>query len=249
MGMEARPALRLLGPCESYPLSGHHAYRFALSGADCILVESGMGIEKATAAARALLSAFEPLYLISFGIAGSIEQGVHIGDVIVATQVLLFENGRIGRARLLASLSETARLAAERALEAPAARLYTGTAITTRGPQPTALQLQGWSHPVLEMETMGIARAAGEHGARLLSIRSISDTPEAPLPMAMEALMDAEFNLRLANIARICLRHPLTVPGLLQFSRNGMKAAENAAIAVAAILGDPLGAISAPSHA
>lgn len=248
MGMEARPALRLLGPFERYPFRGYRAYRFALSGADCILVESGMGIERATAAARALLSAFEPLYLISFGIAGSIEQGVQIGDVIVATQVLLFENGRLGKARPLGSLSESSCLAAEQALDASAARLYTGTAITTRGPQPTAPRLQGVSHPVLEMETMGIARAAGEHSVRLLSIRSISDTPEAPLPTAMEALMDAEFNLRFANIARICLRHPSKVLGLLRFSRNGMKAAENAAVAIAAILRDPLGAIPLPSH-
>jgi nucleoside phosphorylase len=239
MGMEARPVLRLLGPWERYPLHGYRAYRFTSAGAECILVESGMGMEKAEAASRALLSAVEPLCLVSFGIAGTVETDVHVGDVILATRASMLENGRTGPPRALASLPEAARRAADLSLGSIGARLYTGTAVTTRGEQPSPRQLAGFAHPMLEMETIGIARAAEEHGTPLLSIRSMSDTPDEPIPCAMDELMDPEHTLRLSNIVRICLRHPSIVARLLRFSRNGRTAAENAAVAVAAILKDP----------
>jgi adenosylhomocysteine nucleosidase len=240
MAMEARPPLRLFAPAKRYPLRGYRAYRFELSAADCILVVSGMGIERAAAAARALLRAAAPRYLVSFGIAGAVENDVHIGDVIVASQVSLFAQGNLGQGYSLASLSEPARQAVQRALENRGARVYTGTAITTQGPQPTPMQLAGYAHPMLEMETAGIARAAREHGTPLLSIRSISDTPDEPIPMPMEELVDAESNLRFASIARACLRNPAMLPRLIRVARNGKRAAENAAVAIAAILEDPL---------
>jgi adenosylhomocysteine nucleosidase len=236
MAMEARPALRLHAPWKPYPLRGYRARRFTLPGADCILVESGMGIDRATAAARALLSAARPRYLLSFGIAGAVENDLRIGDVIVAAQVLLIQHGSRGQALELAALSEEAYRAVQGVLETGGARLYTGTTITTQGPQPTARQLEGLAHPVLDMETAGIARAAMEHGTPLLSIRSVSDTPDDPIPIAMEELFDADFNFRFAGVAKACLRQPAILRQLLRVGRNGKKAAQNAALAVAAIL-------------
>jgi adenosylhomocysteine nucleosidase len=239
MKMEARPVLRLLGPWERFALRGFPAYRFTSRGTDCVLVESGAGMENAETAAHALLSAVEPLCLVSFGIAGAVEREVRVGDVIAASRASFLENGLPGRTCALAPLPEAARRGAERALETCGARLYAGSAITTRGEQPTLAQLQGFAHPLLDMETAGIARAAGEWGTPLFSLRSMSDTPDEPLPIAIEELMDAEHALRLANIAGICLRHPSTVSRLLRFGRNAVKAAENAAVAVAAILEYP----------
>jgi adenosylhomocysteine nucleosidase len=236
MKMEGRPLLRLLGPGRRHRISGFPARLFSLPDAECVLVESGMGIQRATAAARALVKAFMPRALISFGIAGAVEKELRIGDVIVAVQVAAFGKDGTSPALNLDPISVPAREAVQRVLETRGARLYTGTAMTTPGAQPTRVQLQAWAHPVLEMETMGIARVARENGTPLLSIRSISDNPDEPIPFALEDFIDAHDNFKSASMAIEILRHPAILGRLIRFGRNGKRAAENAAAAVAAIL-------------
>jgi adenosylhomocysteine nucleosidase len=238
MAMEARPLLNLIGRHERTVTGAFHSYRFTLSGRDCLLVESGMGMARASDAARAVCSSLRPGLLVSFGIAGAARGGLRIGDVVVATGTCLLDKGRTVGFTALASLPESALRAVEQALTPRRAGIFSGTAITTRGSQVVELEPGDPVNPVLEMETFGISQVALEQGIPLLSIRSISDTPDQPIPVPMEELMDEDFNLQIGKIIKTCARHPSLLPRLLRLGVNGKKAAFNAALAVMAMLED-----------
>ena len=91
-------------------------------------------------------------------------------------------------------------------------------------------------HPVLEMETAGIARVAKDEGIPLLSIRSISDGPRAPIPLNLDEMMDEDANLKVGKLIKAVFRHPAILLKARQMLRNSAIAADNAAIALVAAL-------------
>jgi adenosylhomocysteine nucleosidase len=215
------------------PLRGRS---FELSGQTCLLVTSGMGVRRAGEAARNLLDKSSPRLLISFGIAGAVEAELEIGDVVVAEAFCRLEQGIPGPLLPLACWPEAALEAASRALTQRGAHLFTGTAVTTGGSQVTQDQLGEMPHPILEMETAGIAQVAAEKGIPLLSLRAISDGPCAPIPVDLGEMMDEDANLRAGRMLKAVIRHPGVVLQARQMLRNTNLAADNAAIALVAAL-------------
>ena len=225
----------------AWPIPGA---RFRLVDRDCLLVTTGMGLKRAAEGARALLAATRPQLLVSFGIAGAVHDDLRIGDVVVARNTCLLEAGLPGEFRPLAALSHEAWEAAARALQPDGARLVAGTAITTRGSQVLLERLGEMAHPALEMETAGIAQVAAEMGIPLLSIRSISDGPQAPIPFDLEAVMDEDYNFRMGRLLMLVLRRPQLILQSQQVLRNSRKAAGHAARALLAALSQPSPVIS-----
>lgn len=216
-------------------IAGLPGYRFQLNGSFCALVECGMGFIRSERAARALIAALEPRCVVSCGIAGAAAADMRVGDVIVAAEACFLE-GRSCRERTPLIVPSKAFLrTAEAELSACGARLFVGTAVTTGGSQIIE-DAPPW--PVLEMETIGIARVCAEYGVPLLSVRGVSDGPTEPTPIPIEELVDSRFNLRIAHIVRAILRRPTLIPRFLQFDGNCVKAARNAAIVVRAILAE-----------
>ncbi|MBE3040766.1 MAG: hypothetical protein IMZ62_18370, partial [Chloroflexi bacterium] len=181
---------------------------------------------------------------VSFGIAGAVNDDLHIGDVVVAGNTCLFDKGLPGQLQSLASLSEAAWNAAAQVLQPEGARLVPGTAITTRGSQVVLQQLEEMPHPVLEMETAGIAQVAAEMGIPLVSIRSVSDGPQSPIPFDLEAILDEKYNLRIGKLLTMVLRHPQIIFQSRQMIQNSRKAAHHAARALVAALSQPSPVIS-----
>jgi adenosylhomocysteine nucleosidase len=124
-------------------------------------------------------------------------------------------------------------------LKSGGTELYAGTAITTHGEQFVQQQPGLFANPVLEMETSGIAGVAAEKSLPLLSLRSISDGPRAPIPFDLGQMMDDQDNIRTGKILKTILGHPKMVPGLIRMGRNSRKAADNAAIALMSALKQP----------
>jgi len=228
-------------------LGPFRCYRFRLFDRNCLLVKSGIGLKRAMDATYALLAATSPQFLVSFGVAGAVNDDLRIGDVIVASNTCLLDKGIPSQFQRLAPLSDAARHAATQALQQRGARFVSGTAITTRGSQVVQLQPKEMAHPVLEMETAGVARVAAEQGISLMALRAVSDGPQAPLPFSIEAVTDEELNPRIGKIIKTILRHPQIVLQFRWLGRNVEKAAENAAIALVAALSQPLPVVS-PSH-
>ena len=148
------------------------------------MVLSGMGLEPARKAAHALVEAESPRAIVSFGIAGALGEGLAIGDIVTGERSRMWENGRLGEPCRLAAISADAQQAISAAAQAVGARCLSGTIVTVRGIQAVPEILHETA--VVEMETFGIAQVALERGIPLHSLRSISDSPEEPIPFTMD---------------------------------------------------------------
>jgi nucleoside phosphorylase len=236
MPQESAALLRSIHGVERIALGLFSGKRFMLSGHNYILVTSGMGIRRASQATCELIKISAPRLLISFGIAGAVEADMDIGDVIMVEAVCRLDQGIVSPLLPLNRWSDEAREAAARALGGRGAHLFRGTAITTRGAQIIENILKRMAHPVLEMETAGIAQVAEEEGIPFYSLRAISDGPRAPIPFDIGEIMDDDANLRASRILMAIVRHPRII---FQFSRlmhHTRLAADNAAIALIAAL-------------
>ncbi len=236
MAEECRSLLRLVQGIEACRLDNFSGYRFKLGARDCLLVQSGIGMKRAEDAARALLVAAGPQLLISFGIAGAVENDLQIGDVVAIRSVLQLDPRIPGLPVRLAAFSNETQAAIIETLKPRRARLVWGSAFTTRGSQVVKVNLAEVENPVLEMETAAIAQVAAQHGVPLLALRAISDNPAEPLPINPDAVMDANYRLQIAKMIRILILHPKILLRVGRMQRNSALAAENAALAVKAAL-------------
>ncbi|MFN2182466.1 MAG: hypothetical protein ACK2UU_00685 [Anaerolineae bacterium] len=245
MPQERDALLRRIGKWTPVALGPFRAARFRLSDRDCLLITTGMGPQRAADGTRALLAAMTPHVLISFGIAGAVHDSLHIGDVVVAgSTCCLLEVDLPCPPQPLATLSEAGWDAVAQVLQPDGARLVAGTAITTRGSQALSESLEKVAHPILEMETAGIAQVAARMGIPLVSIRSISDGPQAPIPFDLEVVLDEKYNLHMSKILMMVLQNPRIILQARRILVNSGRAADHAARAVGAALSQPLPAIS-----
>ena len=236
MRQEVRPVLQRVGRSARGTLVGCATWRFTLSGFDCRLVLCGIGIERARAAAAALIETWKPGLLVSFGIAGGVEEDLQVGDVVIAREAAFLES-EIATQRLpLAQPLARARDAAGRVLRERGATLYEGSTVTTRGSQALDISKGVPPRPVLDMETHGVAREAAARGIPLLAVRALSDSAREPLPFDLAAFTDSEYHFHTGRLLLHIASHPRLLPRLLMLRRNTMLAAENAAVAVFALL-------------
>jgi adenosylhomocysteine nucleosidase len=241
---ESKALLKCLKEWKYTSLGRFRGIRFRLMNRNCVLVTSGMGVKRAMDGTRTLLAATSPHLLVSFGIAGAVDDDLRIGDVVIAENSCLLDMGQLCESRHLFSLSKAAWNAAAQVLQPNGVRLVAGTTITTRGSQASQITLDDIVHPILEMETAGIAQVAAEMGIPLVSVRSISDGPQAPIPFDLGAVLDEEANFRIGEILRLVLHNPQIILQSRQVRQNSKKAAEQAAKAVIAMLSQPSPVIS-----
>jgi adenosylhomocysteine nucleosidase len=234
MSQESRGLLRIVEGWKRVKLGDLPTYTFTLSMNNVVLVTSGMGVRRAEAATHRLVAEYDPRLLISFGIAGAVQVDLDIGDVVVAESYCRLEQGAIGEATDLAVWPEAAKNAISQALAERGKCLYFGTAITTGGSQLTEAQVSGRQHPILEMETAGIAHVSLEMGIPLYSLRAISDGPRAPIPLDLTEVMDEDANLRPGKLIGALARRPGMIFQGMQMMRNSQRAADIAALALVA---------------
>jgi adenosylhomocysteine nucleosidase len=240
MPQESNALLRYIKDRKRTLIGVFRGVRFRLMDRDCVLITTGMGIKRAMEGTRTLVATTNPHLLVSFGIAGAVNNDLNIGDVVNAESTYLMDNGVLGRGWALDSLSKAAWNAASQALQQNGAQLFAGTSITTRGSQVLLNTPEKLSHPILEMETAGIAQVSFEMGIPLVSIRSISDGPQAPIPFDLEALLDANDNIRIGKLLTMILRNRQIIFRSSQMLRNSKVASDHAAQALIAALSQPL---------
>jgi nucleoside phosphorylase len=136
----------------------------------------------------------------------------------------------------LAIFPEASTQAMQAILAQRNARLFAGTAVTTAGSQLPAERAVEMKHPILEMETAGIAQAAAEKGILLFSMRAISDGPKAPLPIDLAEIMDEDANYKMGKMLLALIRNPGILLQARRLIGNTRIAADNAAMALRAAL-------------
>jgi adenosylhomocysteine nucleosidase len=239
MPQESKALLRYTKGWKRFPIGAFRGFSFTINDRICFLVTSGMGILKAAHATRALLTITKPDLLISFGIAGAVNEDLNIGDVIAPENTCLFSKGILEQLQPLTQLSKKAWDAASQVLQLDGSRLVSGTAITTRGSQVVREDCEELNNPILEMETAGIAQVAGEMKIPLLLFRSISDGPRSPIPFNLERIMDVNGNIQIIELFKLIINHPQITFKSRLLLQNSSKAADHAARALFAALNQP----------
>jgi adenosylhomocysteine nucleosidase len=218
-------------------------YQREVSGKPCILVVSGMGEARASATALELIERANVRSIISFGIAGAVEESLDIGDVILVDQAFKLENSLPGAGMPLHHWSDAAFTTVGKMLIKQGTQLFRGSAVTTSGAQVAREQLKDIEHPVLEMETAGIAQITLERHVPFLAVRAISDGPVAPIPFDLGEMMDENANLRVGKLLKQIMLHPKMIGELRKMIKNNRIAAERAAFTLVELLHFPIGEV------
>jgi adenosylhomocysteine nucleosidase len=190
MHEELRALLPLLDRPQTVRLAGRDFHQGEIHGQAVVLVLSGIGKVAAATTAVLLMHAFNARQLVFTGVAGGLRDGVAVGDVVVARQLLQhdmdasplfprFEVPLTGCSRFAADAGLADALAAA-VRRIPGARLHEGLIVSgdrfvssaaesaaLRGLLPDAL--------AVEMEGAAVAQACADFERPFAVVRTISD--------------------------------------------------------------------------
>lgn len=155
-------------------------YRGKYENRDILLVQTGMGKERAESATKSVLEHYPVTAIISVGVAGGLNPELKIGAVILCS-TLYYVNGsdqKDPKAEPYASDANLISLASE-GPEDIKANCYIGSSVTVlrleSNPQKQQELVETLNADVVEMESYWIARIASVRGIPFIAIRAISD--------------------------------------------------------------------------
>jgi adenosylhomocysteine nucleosidase len=153
-----------------------------LDGREVVIVESGVGGKAAARAVREAIKFYEPRWVISAGFATALCDELRRGDVLMADEVASPAGERLATGIKL----EPHVLTATRGLHV--GRLLTVDDVVRKAAERRQLHEQ---HQALacDMETFAIAAACRDVGAKLISVRLITDAVDDELPPEIEHLL------------------------------------------------------------
>jgi len=208
------------GPCRGFLC--------AMNGQPTLVIETGVGVERALRAVDWLLShpvhegrTYQPSVFLFAGFAGALASSLHVGDLILADEVIDMHGNRwqsplpappgVRRGRLLT---------ADRFIGEPAEKLALGE-------QHGAL--------VVDMESAAFARRCHERGVPWACLRVVSDDVSVPFTTEVADLVE-DGKVRLGRVVRLLLRKPWLLPKLLRLARQTRLAARRLADGVVQFL-------------
>jgi adenosylhomocysteine nucleosidase len=199
-------------------------------GVGAFVCQTGIGREAAQVAAEAVMPEFAPTLVLSVGIAGGLEPGVLVGDVVICTHVDHESHRHADSAQSIYSSQSLLDAALETAAISNLP-VRTGTSLTVDeaawGPAEKAAHHAWKSHDITEMESFWIAAAASKRGLPFIATRSISDASADTLPnigaMRPDGTLDQEKFLAYLQA------NPETGPQLSAIAHNSRLALANLA--------------------
>jgi adenosylhomocysteine nucleosidase len=186
-----------------------------LAGHDVAILHTGVGRKACERSMNDLLHVVRPKLLISAGFAGSVNAELIVGEMIVAENF----SDRDLVAAVASGAPPKSGVAKVRFV-----KLFTASSIVDSVEERNRIARESGADAV-DMETEIIAQACSAKGIRMLSLRAITDTPEAPFPLPPQTLFDIERQkTNLLALFSYLVRHPGTFAPLLRFSRQVAKA-------------------------
>lgn len=151
--------------------------------------------------------------VISTGFCGALDPTLRVGDVVVASRVLLAGLDRVYPARTPGTTRPHA----------------TGDVVSMDRVAITAaekFELRSGGAAAVEMEAGAVARRAAERDWPFYCVRAVSDAAGDDFPLDFNAFRDQEGSFSRSRILAAALRRPLrAIPGLMRVDRNCRAAA------------------------
>ena len=241
MPEEVAPLISRVGPVKQEKLAGFPLYRFTCGGKDVVLIESGIGAQRADQAIRALLGATTPDVILNFGFGGSALPGPNVGDIVLADRFLVYKERLLtDQEGLSPALTDELATRLELQCRGMNYRVYRGTFVTSAeiiGKQIlSGLLPVTATTPVLEMETAAVAKVAWARKVPLIAVRAISDWAEEELDFSIADFTDREMRISVWKVLWTIARKPRIIPQLVRLGNNSRLAGENLAEVVKMVL-------------
>lgn len=202
-----------------------------LDGREVAIVETGVGQQAAARAARAAIEFYQPRWVVSAGFAGALAPELRRGHVLLADRVAGEEASELQVGIKLAP--ET--VAATKGLHV--GRLLTVDRLIRQPAERTAL---GAQHAALacDMESYAVAEVCRDLGARLISVRIISDAVDDTLPPEVEHLLgQRSLAGKLGAAAGAMFRRPSAAKDLWNLREDALKASDRLARFLRGVVG------------
>ncbi len=172
-----------------------------------VFAAAGVGEARAARCAADLLERFHPRVLVSTGFAGALARDLQTGTIVLGgVPGLAASDGPLREARVAGPLARAGEIVT-------AARVLLGET-------ETASAAQASGAIAVDMESVAVGRVARERGVGFLCVKSVLDTPLAPLASRYESL---------PRVLGEILRRPAILPAILADGRRARTAGRNLA--------------------
>jgi adenosylhomocysteine nucleosidase len=233
MPEETHSVARAIGGARNNLINGLVVLQGAFAGHDILIVEAGMGFNKAAKAAEKLVQQVCPDMIISAGFCGGISAELQVGDVVVATGLTIVSEKSLDNVPVeIPSFCKNfvVRQAAE------GHRVFGGLFASTPVIMQKSLlatQLPADApFPVVEMESAAVAIIAVENGIPFAGIRSVSDPFDEELGFSLDEFCDDRMRIRIPKVLLTIARKPRIIPQLIRLARSSRVAAASLSQAV-----------------
>lgn len=222
MHEELRALLPLLTQRQTLRLAGREFHQGEIHGHAVVLVLSGIGKVAAATTAVLLMQAFNTRQLVFTGVAGGLHQGVVVGDVVVARQLLQhdmdasplfprFEVPLTGRSRFAADADLADALAAA-ALGVSGVRVHEGLIVSgdrfvSSAAESHALRALLPDALAVEMEGAAVAQVCADFDRPFAVVRTISDRADDDAHVDFKRFIDEVASATTRTIIEAWLTH------------------------------------------
>ncbi len=208
-------------------------YRGKLKSRDTLLVQTGMGKERAENATQFVLDRYPVTAIISLGFAGALNPELRIGDLVVCA-TLHGQPGSGQEEKKLEPLAPDAKLLSL-ASQGPGdrtTRFRPGIGVTVLQLNSSTQKMQGLSEnfhaDIVDMESYWIARIASAWRIPFIAIRSISDNIQSSV-QPFDRILAPDGELLWKKAVLCFLLHPWYLLNVFTLYRNTRPAKRNLA--------------------
>jgi len=221
MRSELRPLQKKMSLKRS--VSGQAAvYEGRVDGVGVVAATIGVGPAIASKTTRRLLESFRVDRVVVSGIAGAVDLGLRIGEVMVPETVIDAETGAEYRTDRLGAIE-------------PAGTILTTSELITGPAEVEALRRRGVR--AVEMEGSGVAEVCTQMGIPWTLFRSISDrADEGVVDDSVLAMLNEDGSTNVGAALRLIVARPGRLKNLMKLARDSQSAAGAAADATIAAI-------------
>lgn len=173
--LEAKILLNHIPEKKKLKLELFEVYYFKLNSYEIFLLICDKNIQSAAKATSLLTKKINPALIISVGTAGAVADDMQVGDVIYANAVTILENGVYEQYIVLSSMISKVRKFIFDTILNNRIRFFMGTLVSVTNAEAFHdYDKIKFSHPVLDMEAIGVAQAAKHKQVQVLALRGIT---------------------------------------------------------------------------